>query len=71
MSHLSLTTTPSLAEKIKVVSLEDGRGYRPPIRRPVARRVYGRNNFYGPYAGPGHYGNPRYRYNWSPFWCWE
>jgi hypothetical protein len=37
-------------------------------RKPVARWVYGEGAFYGPYAGPGNYGNPRYRYNWWPFW---
>ena len=68
MSHLSSVAPPSLAENVKVVCFEDGRCYRPPIRKPVARWVYGDNNFYGPYAGPGYYGNPRYRYNWWPFW---
>ena len=37
-------------------------------RKPGARWVYGEGAFYGPYAGPGNYGNPRYRYNWWPFW---
>ncbi len=57
-----------IVENVKVICDEEGRCYRPPKRRPVARWVYGDNNFYGPYAGPGYYGNPRYRYNWWPFW---
>ena len=59
---------PPVAEQVKVICHEDGRCYRPPIRRPVARWVYGDNNFSGPYVGPGFYGSPGYRYNWWPFW---
>ena len=52
----------------KVICDEAGVCYRPNKRRPVARWVYGDKNFYGPYAGPGYYGNPRYRYNWWPWY---
>lgn len=52
---------------VKIVCAADGycvqRG-----RKPVARWVYGEDNFFGPYTGPAHYGNPRYRYGWWPFW---
>ena len=68
LSHKPLVSPPAIVENVKVICDEDGRCYRPPIRRPVARWVYGDNNFYGPYVGPGYYGNPRYRYNWWPFW---
>jgi hypothetical protein len=68
VSHLQVTEPASLVENVKVVCDEQGRCFRPPTRRPVATWVYGDNNFYGPYAGPGYYGNPRYRYNWWPFW---
>ena len=52
----------------KVICDEAGVCYRPNKRRPVTRWVYGDKNFYGPYAGPGYYGNPRYRYNWWPWY---
>ena len=68
VSHLQLAEPDSLAENVKVICDEDGRYFRPPTRRPVARWVYGDNNFYGPYVGPGDYGNPRHRFNWWPFW---
>ena len=52
---------------VKIVCEPDGycikRG-----RKPVARWVYGEGAFFGPYAGPGNYGNPRYRYGWWPYW---
>lgn len=65
---LGTAASPLPVENVKVICHEDGRCYRPPTRRPVARWVYGDNNFVGPYDGPGYYGNPRYRYNWWPFW---
>lgn len=55
-------------EQVKVICDESGRCYRPPGRRPVARWVYGDNNFVGPYSGPGYYGSPPYRYRWWPFY---
>lgn len=58
----------TMVESVKVVCDEQGRCYRPPGRRPTARWVYGDKNFYGPYVGPGYYGDPRYRYSWWPFW---
>ena len=57
----------TLVQDVKVICSEDGHCYRPPVRRPVARWVYGDGNFSGPYAGPGYYGSPRYRYVWWPF----
>jgi hypothetical protein len=68
LSHRSFVAPSSVVENVKIICNEEGRCYRPPTRRPVARWVYGDNNFYGPYAGPGYYGNPRFRYNWWPFW---
>src|SRR5436190_2861471 len=61
-------TPTTVVEEIKVICDEAGYCVRPPKRRPVARWVYGDRNFYGPYYGPGYYGDPRYRYNWWPFW---
>jgi len=63
-----LAAPATMIENVKVICDEEGRCYRAPKRRPVARWVYGDNNFYGPYAGPGAYGDPRYRYRWYPFW---
>lgn len=60
--------TYTAVEQVKVICDEQGRCYRPPKRRPVARWVYGDNNFSGPYTGPGDYGSPRSRYIWWPFW---
>ncbi len=57
-----------LIQTAKVICDEAGNCYRPHRRRPVARWVYGDTNFNGPYAGPGNYGNPRYRYNWWPWY---
>src|ERR1700754_5360000 len=54
---------PAAVENVKVVCDEQGRCYRPPGRRPVAKWIYSDTNFYGPYTGPGYYGSPRYRYN--------
>jgi len=53
-----------------VICDEGGRCYRPPVRKPVARWVYGDGNFYGPYDGPGYYGNPRLRYRVFPYFWW-
>jgi hypothetical protein len=58
----------SLISAAKVICDEAGNCYRPNVRRPVARWVYGDKNFYGPYDGPGNYGNPRYRYSWWPWY---
>src|ERR1700722_21008341 len=60
-------TGAGLAENVKVICEEDGHCYRPPVRRPVARWVYGDNNFVGPYTDPGYYGSPRRRHRWWPF----
>lgn len=57
----------AVVQDVKVICNEAGRCYRPPARRPVARWEYGDNNFVGPYAGPGYYGSPQYRYKWWPF----
>jgi hypothetical protein len=66
MSHIQ-SGPESLVQAAKVICDEAGNCYRPPVRRPVARWVYGDNNFIGPYTGPGNYGSPRYRYSW---WFW-
>jgi hypothetical protein len=58
----------SLVTEVKVICDEAGNCYRPNRRRPVARWVYGDNNFSGPYVGPGNYGPPRYRYTWWPWY---
>jgi hypothetical protein len=60
----------NFVENVKVICHEDGYCSRPPVRRPVAKWVYGDRNFYGPYYGPGNYGNtPRLHYRWGPyFW---
>lgn len=57
----------SLIKNVKVICDESGHCYRPQARRPVARWVYGDNNFIGPYSGPGYYGSPAHRYRWLPF----
>ena len=66
ISSLGNATLSQIVE-VKIICEEDGycikRG-----RKPVARWVYGEGAFYGPYDGPRYYGNPRYRYNWWPFW---
>lgn len=66
MSHMQ--PSPSSIVEVKVICFEDGNCIRPPKRKPVARWVYGDGNFYGPYAGPGNYGNPRTRYGWGLFY---
>jgi hypothetical protein len=53
--------------EVKIICEADGYCFKR-ARKPVARWVYGEGAFYGPYVGPGNYGNPRYRYNWWPFW---
>ena len=57
-------------EQVKVICDEGGRCHRPPVRKPVARWVYGDGNFYGPYAGPGYYGDPRLKYRVFPYFWW-
>ncbi len=67
------TTTPHSKPalvQVKVICNEAGRCYRPPTRKPVARWVYGDGNFYGPYEGPGYYGDPRLRYRVFPYFWW-
>lgn len=68
LGHLS---TPGVsapnAVQVAIICEADGYCFKRG-RKPVARWVYGEGAFYGPYAGPGNYGNPRYRYNWWPFW---
>jgi hypothetical protein len=63
-----LAKPQSHVENAKVICHEDGNCYRPPVRRPVAKWVYGDSNFYGPYTGPGNYGTPRLHYRWGPYW---
>ncbi len=57
-------------QEVKVICGERGHCQRPPTRKPVARWVYGDGNFYGPYDGPGYYGNPRLRYRVFPYFWW-
>ncbi|WP_298281525.1 hypothetical protein [uncultured Bradyrhizobium sp.] len=66
-SQLRLAPAASMVTEAKVVCRESGHCYRPAVRRPVAKWVYGDNNFSGPYTGPGNYGSPAYRYRWWPF----
>jgi hypothetical protein len=47
----------------KIICSEGGHCYQRG-RPPVARWVYGEKNFSGPYAGPGYYGWPNYRWRW-------
>jgi hypothetical protein len=61
---------PSLPENVRIICEEDGRCYRAPGRRPVARWIYGDGAFYGPYDGPRYYGWPNRRYAWSIFSPW-
>lgn len=70
LGQANLPQAASSTVDAKVICYESGQCVRPPVRRPVARWVYGDTNFYGPYAGPGNYGNPRYRYNRFPFYWW-
>ena len=67
LSHIQ-PAPASLITAAKVICDEVGNCYRPHVRRPVATWVYGEKNFYGPYVGPGNYGNPRYRYSWWPWY---
>src|SRR5947208_17138390 len=68
LSHKPLVSPPSIVENVKFICDEQGRCYHPPIRRPVARCVYGDNNYYVPYAGPGDYDIPRYRHDRRRDW---
>jgi hypothetical protein len=67
LSHMQ-PPADSVITAAKVICDEVGNCYRPHVRRPVATWVYGEKNFYGPYVGPGNYGNPRYRYSWWPWY---
>jgi hypothetical protein len=68
IGRASFAMPVSLAENVKIICDEAGFCYRPPPRRPVARWVYGDNNFRSTYVEPGHYGSPRQRYRWWPFY---
>ncbi len=57
---------PHEAVNVKIICEENGLCYQRG-RTPVARWVYGEKNFYGPYAGPGYYGSPAYRWRWWLF----
>jgi len=65
VSPLNSPPTFSVTE-VKIICEADGNCFKRG-RKPIARWVYGEGAFYGPYVGPGNYGNPRYRYNWWPF----
>jgi hypothetical protein len=63
-----LNILPALnVTEVKIICEVDGFCFKRG-RKPIARWIYGEGAFYGPYTGPGNYGNPRYRYNWWPFW---
>ena len=55
--------------EVKIICEETGFCFKRG-RKPVARWVYGESAFYGPYVGPGTYGNPRYRHSWWPQGWW-
>jgi hypothetical protein len=63
-----LTAQPDRVE-VKIICTVDGRCDRLPLRRPVARWVYGDGAFFGPgpYTGPGYYGSPGSHWRWFPF----
>jgi len=65
----TLRADPAL-QQVKIICDESGHCQRPPVRKPVARWVYGDGNFYGPYDGPGYFGNPRLRYRVFPYFWW-
>lgn len=65
--HVNALAAASNLLNVRIVCREDGYCYQRG-RRPIAHWVYGEGNFVGPYTGPGNYGNPRYRWNWWPFW---
>jgi hypothetical protein len=74
MALPALTPGHSIAQpdrivEIKIICTVDGKCDRPPIRRPVARWVYGDGAFFGPgpYSGPGYYGFPGSHWRWFPF----
>jgi hypothetical protein len=68
--HADLAVAASTVDNVRVVCHEDGVCQRPLRRKPVARWVYGDGNFYGPYQGPGYYGDPRLRYRVFPYFWW-
>ena len=70
LSSPNSASSGGFLEQVKVVCHENGYCVRPPTRRPVAKWVYGDNNFRGPYVGPAYYGAPPYRYRWWPFYWW-
>jgi hypothetical protein len=55
-------------EPAKIICEESGFCFRAPVRRPVAKWVYGDTIFYPTYVGPNNYGNPRWRRNWARWW---
>lgn len=55
-------------QRAKIICEESGFCFRVPVRRPVARWVYGDSIFYPDYVGPNNYGNPRWRRNWARWW---
>jgi hypothetical protein len=54
-------------EQSRIICERDGRCYRPPGRRPVARWIYGDDAFSGSFIGPGNYGWPGSHSIWWPF----
>jgi hypothetical protein len=70
MPQQALAAAASAVDNVRIVCQEDGVCHRLLRRKPVARWVYGDGNFYGPYQGPGYYGDPRLRYRVFPYFWW-
>jgi hypothetical protein len=64
LTPVHLTAQPDRVE-VKIICTVDGRCNRLPLRRPVARWVYGDGAFFGPgpYTGPGYSDH-------GPHWRW-
>lgn len=67
MAPMSPVATVGDAVDVKIICEADGYCFKRG-RKPVARWVYGEGAFHGPFVAPHNYGNPRYHYNWWPFW---
>ncbi|QND70450.1 hypothetical protein [Tardiphaga robiniae] len=67
MPMLPLSSADPVITEVKIVCEQDGTCFRPARRRPVARWIYGDKTFFGPYVGPGNYGDPSRHWRWFPF----
>jgi len=71
LNQASSIAAIALVRNARIVCEQSGQCYRPPVRRPVARWIYGDGAFYGPYDGPHYYGAPGRHYRWAflnPWW---